>query len=105
MNLEHYLHLTFPCFEPHMFVYVDETGSDKRSLLRKYGPPERVRQDLEPLDNSKLRWVRFRAAWVVRAITGGGNGANEMSKRIPPADKGQPVDPRGSPSTRSEEGE
>ena len=24
-------------FEPHMFVYVDETGSDKRSLLRKYG--------------------------------------------------------------------
>ena len=36
-----------------------------------------VRQGLEPLDNSKLRWVRFRAAWVVRAITGGGNGANE----------------------------
>lgn len=24
-------------FEPHMFVYVDETGSDKRGLLRKYG--------------------------------------------------------------------
>ena len=24
-------------FEPHMFVYVNETGSDKRSLLQKYG--------------------------------------------------------------------
>ena len=24
-------------FQPHMFVFVDETGSDKRSTLRKYG--------------------------------------------------------------------
>ena len=37
MSFEHNFQSDIYLFEPHMFIFIDETGSDKRTALRKFG--------------------------------------------------------------------